>query len=242
MKVAPFLIALSILLFSCTNEPASEVDAATFDAPSQDAVAECENPAEALPTNWRSIDTVSTGEIEDTHEGSLRTLLVDATAGGFQNSSTSPYVYISLTNDSAQKSEITDTESYQNDSWDVAFKRYVIRINGGDSGMASVAVAEVNANTLDEITDIPSDDQFITDNWANPDCSINEVEFVGGPQTAMGLWFVAGGSLVPRDVVYVLRLRDNTYIKLKIASYYGDPADPNRSAYYAIQWQPLSDT
>jgi len=65
---------------------------------------------------------------------------------------------------------------------------------------------------------------------------------LGEPETALGGWYnydVNTHVLTPNPFVFVLRLRDGTLRKLRIITYYGDPASPMRGAYYEVEWMAL---
>ncbi len=209
-------------------DAAVAVDAATTDSGS----AVCSPPA-ILPTGWQHIDSVSAGEVVATDNSAT----VDATAGGPPNAADNPYIYLAFTADSIQKVDVTDVEAYEDDSWDVAIKRQVLRINGGDSGPGERELAIVEAAALDEVTAAPEDGMFGADDWVSEECM-----YVGGligePATAVGTWYGYDedtNRLTPSEVIYVIRRSDDTAIKLAIKNYYFE----DTSGYYEIEWAGL---
>jgi hypothetical protein len=213
---------------------ASAPDASAPDAaPGGDAGPGCADPTLALASPWTPVDTVSTGAVAAT--GNAAT--VDATAGGSPNAADNPYVYLKFTADSITKLEITDVDSYKDASWDVAIKRYVLRVNGGDSGPGGVEVATVVAENLADVTAAPPDGEFTTDDWATDDCALNAGP-LGEPATALSDWYgydEATNRLTPQGEIYVLRRADGSVIKLDIKTFYHDDI----SGYYEIEWGAL---
>jgi hypothetical protein len=241
-RLAP-IAALLLAFTACggdDDDPAADGGPGAPDAPAGQAdAATCDDPTAALPNDWRPIDSVSAGAVSSMDVNGTNELLVDATAGGFGNSADEPYVYVDLTTGAGAKVDITDVASYSSSNWDIALKRYVIRVNGGDSGPGGVEVAAVAGTSLDGVTQEPAAGSFITDEWASDACVLDAVPTIGGPLTAFGIWYETGGMLNPLDFVHVVRLRDDTLIKLRIDTYYGDPNGMGVSAYYRLLWEPL---
>lgn len=201
--------------------------------------ADCADPTAVLPTGFTPIDTVSAGAVDNTAGGGSTTTLVDASAGGFGASDDQPFVYLTFDGDELAKQSITDVESYDDGTWDLAIKRYVFRTNGGDSGPGDVRVAVVSAASLDAVTEVPLAVSFAVDDWATPACELVP-DGLGAPLTAIGDWYtVDGGVLSPMALVYVLDLGDGAHVKLRIVDYYANAADPTQSAYFELEWAPL---
>src|SRR5262245_32374398 len=163
------LLALTLLSAAACGESSDSPDAAPPppDAmPAPDSDPGCE-PTAALPFEWRPIDEVSTGQINlVTNATGTTSGTIDATAGGTAAAADNPYIYIDLQNNT--KVDITDVDAYTQSAWDIAFKRYVILANGGDSGPGNVAVAFVAATSLPDVTTVPPENQFATDDWSDP--------------------------------------------------------------------------
>lgn len=220
-----------ILLVACGD------GGGTADAPDAE-VADCADPTTALPAGFVAIDAVSGGAVSNTTAGSTTTL-VDASAGGFGASDGEPFVYLTFDGTDLAKQALTDVDSYDDGSWDLAIKRYVFRANGGDSGPGDVRVAVVSASSLDEVTEVPIASSFAVDDWATPACELVP-DGLGAPLTAVGEWFaVDGGILSPQPLVYVLALAGGEHVKLRIVSYYANPGDPAESAYFELEWARL---
>lgn len=232
------MIRLSMLL-SCLVPLAACDDASSTgddDPIAPDAeVAGCD-PAAGLPTQWRPIDTVSTGEVQTSSGGGVTTLLVDATAGGLAGAADNPYIYVDLVG--GAKVEVSDVDAFEDATWQLALKRSSFRVNGGDSGPGGVEAAVVDAATMAEVTTAPSG--FVTDDWADDDCAV-AIAPGGEPLTAMADWYDYDPTthvLSPKPQVWILRIDGDDY-KLRIDSYYADAANEMRGAYYRLEWAPL---
>jgi hypothetical protein len=198
-----------------------------------DANPACVDPTVALASPWTSIDAVSAGAVVAT--GNAAT--VDATAGGSPNAADNPYIYLKFTPTEVTKVEITDVDSYKNPDWDLALKRFVLRVNGGDSGLGGVEVATVVADNLADVTAAPPAGEFTTDDWATDDCQLNAGP-LGEPATELSDWYgydEATNRLSPKGEIYVLRRPDGSAIKLDIKNFYHDDI----SGHYEIEWGAL---
>ena len=247
-RIPTLLAAAALFVGACSDDEPGEVepDARTPDArePAVDASAPdagegpdaapgCADPTSVLVSPWTTVDTVSTGVVAAT--GNAAT--VDATAGGSPNAADNPYVYLKFTADSVTKVEITDVDSYKDASWDLAIKRFVLRVNGGDSGLGGVEVAKVVAEDLADVTAAPADGEFTTDDWATDDCTLNPGP-LGEPATALSDWYgydEATSRLTPKGEIYVLRRADGSAIKLDLKTFYHDDV----SGHYEIEWGAL---
>lgn len=243
-RIPSLLAAAALFVGACSDDepgdvapdartPDVDASAPAIDASAPDALDPCTNPTSVLASPWTSVDAVSTGAVVATGN----TATVDATAGGSPNAADNPYVYLKFTADSVTKVEISDVDSYTDATWDLALKRFVLRVNGGDSGPGGVVVAAVAAETLAEVTAAPPAGDFTTDDWFSDACALNAGP-LGEPVTALGSWYDYDESTnlpTPKAEVYVLRRPDGSTIKLELKNYrYQDV-----SAHYEIEWGAL---
>jgi hypothetical protein len=235
------LLLCALLAFAVTGCGTGDTGGGGPDAAAgaPDAAPGCPDPTSALPQDWRPIASVSGGAVESAAASGVTTTTVDASAGGFGNSGDEPYVYLDLSGSETAKVAIDDVTSYGSTDWDIALKRFVIRANGGDSGPGGVAVSRVVAGSIEEVTSEPAAQTFVADNFASPSCTFLGDQ-IGAPTTAFTDWYdIENTILTPRALVFVVRLRDGSLVKLEIETYYGDPADPNKSAIFRFRSAPL---
>ena len=97
------------------------------------------------------INKTSAGEVtvlSDT--GGVKTIYVDASAGGINKAAANPRVYIDL--GAGTRVDLTDATATTSADWDLALKRPVIYTNGGDSGPGAGGAVEID-QAFDAITD-----------------------------------------------------------------------------------------
>jgi hypothetical protein len=184
-------------------------------------------------------DRVAPGLVSSQDQGGgVTQTKVDATAGGMQQAFNNPWVYVSL--DDGSKVEIDDVAAKTSTAWDLAFRRAVIRVNGGDSGAGQGAVAVVGGATFDDVTAVPdSPSAFIVDEFIDDSCVISR-DAINNITTAIGSWYdydVDTSRLEPLDNVYVIRRADGQqHVKLVIDSYY---SAGGTSAHLSMRWSAL---
>jgi hypothetical protein len=216
-------LAIVALLAACGGA-AAEPDA----APSDD----CDETA-LLPPDWSPVAAVADGALDDLGGGVIR---IDASGTGA--AAGSPYLYVDLDAAVPSKVAIDDVTSFDSTAWDLGFKRYVVRSNGGDSGPGGVEVAIVPGDDLDAITAAPPAGDFAVDAWATA-CAYT-ADPIGGPLTPFSGWYaVDAGVLTPLPQAYVVRTRGGDLVALDIRDYYADPEDAGRSAVLEIAWRRL---
>jgi hypothetical protein len=178
---------------------------------------------------------VAPGAVENAADGSGWYSLVDATAGGFGANPPDSYVYARFTSTGLEKVEISDETALDSMDWDVAFRRYMIRINSGNSGPSCVTAATVAGSpppTYDSITTLPGGLTFGADEFftASPECAIIEDNsgLPGSPAVALAGYWSYGTCMAMTGEIYVLQLRSGQYLKLTVTQYYWDAqaADP----------------
>ncbi len=198
-----------------------------------DLLARCE-----LPYDVRNIDKVSTGTVTVMTAPSdpmVFTAEVDATAGGSMKYGENPFVYLDLIG--RKKVDITDVQSPNQGGWDIALKRWQLKINSGDSGNGGVTVAIVDGKNLADVTKPPAG-TYEADAYFDGKC-VFQADPIGGLGTALSDWYdyESGTSrIIPKKEVIVLKRRDGQgYIKLQILSYYKG----STSANYSLTWSYL---
>ncbi|MEM6993568.1 MAG: HmuY family protein [Myxococcota bacterium] len=136
------------------------------------------------------------------------------------------WVYLSLA-DGAQV-EPTDPES--DATWDIAFLRFHIKMNGGVSGSAEVGAAIIEGQAFDDVTDAPSDGYLFDE--ADGDDENEDPDYV------LREWYgynIMTHVLTPEMVVYVIQGREGDY-KLQIENYYDEAGT---SGHLQFRWGAL---
>lgn len=186
-------------------------------------------------------NTVSTGQVATTDIGNgVNETTIDASAGGLGTSIHNPFVYVSFTDGS--RVEIDDFTAKDDTTWDLALRRTVIRVNGGDSGAGQGAVAVIPNQTLDQVTAVPAATSFATDDFLDENCVVQYNE-INNIKTAFGgddgRWYdfdTDNMKVLPKDQVYVIKTAGGDHIKLAITAYYDAAGE---GGYYTVQWSTL---
>lgn len=203
--------------------------------------------------NFRTL--VSTGTI--TEEGATpgATTYLDARAGGMTTPES--YLYVRFTPQGLEKVNIHDEAALRSMDWDLAFRRFIVRINSGVGGPSCVLAARTApGTTFDGLTQVPAGLSWRTEEYfttaAGADGGI-QCEFVadpsgiGGPNAALTSYWSYQSCVQMTGNVFVLHLKDGRYVKLQVLSYY-DPApqmtcnqtgmvpQPSGAANFRIKW------
>ena len=102
------------------------------------------------------------------------------------------------------------------DAWDVAFKRYVMRTNGGRSNPdGQGAVLKLPERDLAAVLQVPEDVDFQAD--------IHPKNRLHAFNPVLEKWYnysYLANVLAPKPAVYVIRTQDGKYAKMRLLSYY----------------------
>jgi hypothetical protein len=167
------------------------------------------------------------GDIENEADGEGWHSTVDATAGGSFNPDPPSFVHARFTDTGLEKVDITDEDSLASMDWDIAFRRYVVRINSGHSGPSCVSAARVpGEGDFDGLTEVPDDLNYREDEYFTESCEIiaDGTGLPDSPATALGSFWSYPGCVQMTGNVFVVRLADGRHLKLTITQYYDDAA------------------
>jgi hypothetical protein len=171
-----------------------------------------------------NLSDAAPGEIASTDEGDgVFTVDVDARAGGFNGDG--GFVYGRFTDTGLQKVELLDDASFDSMDWDIAFRRFVIRVNSGTSGPSCVTAARTGpATEFDTLDDVPANLTFNAEAFmSDPEtCElVADGSGLGSPGVVLQNWWVYPGCVATTGNVYVLSLADGRHVKLVVTQYYG---------------------
>ena len=177
----------------------------------------------ALRESLSLVDEVSTAAVKILSEADgERTLYIDGSTGGsLGGQETHPWVYVALTTGTAVA--LTDVEALSSKAWDLAFKRSVVRTNGGDSGPGNggaIRIAlpwdSVDKTTLGQKT-LPTESWFDDKCKLTLDDAANLITTYSGWSTYDETDHVL--SAAP-NVVFVTAGADGALYKVAILDYY----------------------
>lgn len=196
--------------------------------------------------------SVSPGAItQESAEAGVFVSRVDARAGGAAPNQS--YVYARFTRGGLEKVSVSDEASFDSMDWDIAFRRYIIRTNGGVSGPSCTEVARVPGNvTFDALASVPDNLTFRTEGYfTDGTCDIvPDGSGLGAPAVAMGSFWSYQMCVQMTGNVFVLALADGSHIKAEVLSYYepaaqetcnqtGSAPQPSGAGYIRLKWSYL---
>lgn len=122
------------------------------------------------------------------------------------------------------------------ESWDLGFRRFHIKLNGGVSGTGGMEVAMLTGVAFADVTQAPADG-YVSDAPDDAEDEDLDPEYViSNGDTAWFDYNPATHVLTPRDQVYALRSVEGTYYKVQLIGYYDDAGSP---AYVRFQWSQI---
>ena len=175
---------------------------------------------------------------------------IDATAGGAFASTPESYTYGKFTPEGLVKVEISDEASLGSMDWDIAFRRYVARINSGDSGPSCVQAARVPNAKYEDVTSLPDTLTYHDDDYFTESCDFipDGSGLESSPATALSAYWTYPGCVQMSDYVFVIALADGHHVKLVVDSYYKPdvqeqcdttgmvPMGDTGSANFVVRW------
>ncbi|MFO0606097.1 MAG: HmuY family protein [Polyangiales bacterium] len=193
------------------------------------------------------VNTVATIR-QESAEGGVFVHNVDATGGGM--TPTRAYVYARFTDEGLVKVDLSDEDAFTSLDWDVAFRRFIIRVNSGVSGPSCVDAARTAPRTdFDALTAVPPGLTYRTEEYVTPpSCEIvPDGSGLGSPSTALSSFWTYSGCVHMSGNVYVIRLRSGRSVKFKVLSYYSPAAQeqcntsdslpsPSGAGFLRVQW------
>lgn len=178
-----------------------------------------------LQMNLKS--TVSPTGITSEADGDGFLSVIDATAGGAFNEDPPSYTYGKFTDAGLEQVAITDEDALGSMEWDIAFRRYVGRINSGNSGPSCVKAARVPGTPdYDALTEVPDDLTFRTDTYFTESCDLiaDGTGLENSPATALSSYWTYPGCVQMTGNVFVVQLADGRHVKLTVTHFYNEAA------------------
>ncbi|MEM1415395.1 MAG: HmuY family protein [Myxococcota bacterium] len=172
---------------------------------------------------------------------------IDTTAGGL--SPTESYVYARFTDEGLLKVDLDDESALETPGWDIAFRRFIIRLNSGVSGPSRVAAARTEAGTTFEgLTSVPDGLTYREEAYFTDTCEyVSGGSGIGDPAVALASFWTYPGCVQMTGNVFVVRTETGRSVKLEVLSYYveenqdrcdetGEITFPSGSGNVRIRW------
>ncbi|MGV3623633.1 MAG: HmuY family protein [Archangium sp.] len=167
---------------------------------------------------------LATGAI--TEEGTTAgefTTYIDATGGSTGLSApTMSYTYAKFTAAGLQRVDLSDEAAELDTTWDIAFRRYHVRLNSGVSGPSCVQGARTAAgSTFESVTTVDASLNFSSERYFTESCSvIDDGTGIGSPAYVLSSFWTYPGCVKMTGNVFVVKLADGRHVKLEVKSYY----------------------
>jgi hypothetical protein len=165
-----------------------------------------------------------------------------ARSGTFEVNSTSSttWKYFSF----AKNDTINVADPLTSNDWDLAFQRYRIKTNGGESGHGLGMAAnsyKKGQSGFDALITVPDTTTFVNDASISIAVQQGYATYVVNP--ALYTWFsiqlaTQGTQIVPSDYVYIVKTADGKYAKVWFKSYYNAL---NQSGYVTFEYKYQAD-
>jgi len=173
---------------------------------------------------------------------------IDATAGGFNG--TLGYTYARFTDEGLVAVDLSDEEALESLDWDIAFRRYIARLNSGVSGPSCVLGGRTApATTFEGLTAVPGALTFRAEQYFTADgCEyVPETSGIGSPLTILSSFWNYDGCVTMTGNIYIVKLRSGRHVKLQMQSYYspsvqaacdanGSAPTPNGAGNIRMRW------
>lgn len=234
---------LWIFLFGACSDKSNDSGVEQEALCSEPAAMECED---ALVLDLGLQNTVSDGAISTSSDGDGFLSLIDASAGGYQQAPSNPWVYVAFTDDGLEKIEISDEDALESMDWDLSFRRFIIRLNGGSSGPGCTGAAVFFEDTYESLDSVPEGVPYVEDNYYTPDCTIinDSSGLPNNPQTSLGPWWEYPNCVATTGYPFLIQKNDGRVVKFVVDSYYGEGQDScnsngtpgSDSANFQIRW------
>ena len=166
-----------------------------------------------------------------------------------QLDATGGWKYFSLKN-----GEVTPTTPANDLSWDIAFKGYYVRLNGGTSGKGKAEAFRTEEKDFTKVTEAPKKgfekDKEVTFTSRDGSSSKENVSPIltggfGSTTGAIGLnpanIAKYGNVYGPNEWVYVIKTADGTYAKIQVTDFYNQVGDKKVPGFPKLKYQ-LSKT
>jgi len=221
------LAVVSLAGAACDPPPAEgEGECTTVETATCDAVSAVECRDDVFTNLSMNLTTVAPGLITSEANGDAFDVAVDARAGGAFGGQDG-WVYGRFTETGMEKVELLDDEAFDSLDWDIAFRRFVIRLNSGYSGPSCVSAARTGPDTdFDTLSCAPEGLTFNTeDTFMSDPVDCTQIEDGSGLPGSPGVvlqnwWEYPVGCVATTGNVFVVGLADGRQLKLLVTQYY----------------------
>lgn len=163
---------------------------------------------------------VNKAGVANTADGAGWLSRVDATGGGFTPSRA--YVYLRFADKGLERVDVGDEDAFTRVDWDLAVRRFILRLNSGVSGPSCVEGARLASGTkYDEVNAAPDGLAYEPEAYFTEACElVPDASGLGSPGTVLASFWRYTNCVEMTGDVFVLRLAGGRRVKLTVRSYY----------------------
>jgi len=218
--------------------------------PTPDLASSCRH---AVPCTDQSVQQLplftqaNAATVDNAMAAGVFTTSIDASAGG--TAATKSYVYLKFGDQGLTRVDLGDEAALDSVDWDLAARRFILRVNSGVSGPSCVTASRTaTATTFDTLTAVPSNLDLRVEEYFTDSCDfVPDGSGLMSPGTAMQSFWEYPGCVKMTGNVFVLALADGRHVKLQVTSFYtpsvqmvcdstGTAPMPSGSAHLVIKW------
>lgn len=139
---------------------------------------------------------------------------------------------------SFKNGQVTPTNPKEDLSWDIAFKAFYVKLNGGTSGKGKAEVLKVDGTDFAKVVESPktgfvkdTEGELMLGNFPNLTTEKGSFSALlsGGLTTRTGFVRLdptkAPKVFVPTNYIYILKTADGTYLKFQVTDFYKGAED-----------------
>lgn len=166
----------------------------------------------------------STRVITNTTDGAQYNSEIDATAGGMTPNEA--FVYARFGDFGLERVDIHDHAALDSQKWDIAFRRYVIRLNSGVSGPSCVVGGPFGAAvTFDQVVKVASSVAMAPESYYDEACKlVVDGSGLDSPGTVLSSYWKYATCVQMTNKVFQVKLADGRHLKLAVDGYYAADA------------------
>ncbi|MEO6953000.1 MAG: HmuY family protein [Polyangia bacterium] len=161
----------------------------------------------------------ATRTVTNTMDGTDFDSEIDAEGGGL--SPTESFVYAKFTPTGLQKVDIGDEDAFASTDWDIAFRRFVVRLNSGVSGPSCVKGGRAAVGDYSTVTTVPQGLSLGAESYYSSTCqAVTDNSGLGSPGTLLATYWTYKACVAMTNNVYVIQTADGKSLKLTVEHYY----------------------
>lgn len=180
------------------------------------------------------LKTVSKRTIVNTSETMGFLSEVDATAGGFNP--TESFLYARFTATGLERVDVSDQAALDSTEWDIAFRRYIVRLNSGVSGPSCVSAGVLPVKTdYEQVSTASASVTMKTEAYYDKGClMVEDGSGLKAPGTVLSPWWQYANCVQTTGAVFQVQLADQRKLKLMITDFYAPAAQKTCNSSGAV--------